>query len=85
MFVHDTEYVSRRRRPRGVPPHWPLSVLPSLPPGMAPQQLQSLPWPRNLFGEYATIAELIALGAEDCPNDTCVCGCGREHWQRVPR
>jgi hypothetical protein len=85
MSMHDAEYVSQRRRAHEVPPRRLLSAAPSLPHGGGLEPLKSLPWPRNLFGEHATVAELLALRAEDRPNDLCACGCGREHQRRVPR
>lgn len=49
---------------------------------------EPLAWPRNLFGEHATIEELLApiesRNAES-PDDLCACGCGKEHRQRVSR
>jgi hypothetical protein len=85
MSMHDAEYVSQRR---GIRPRGPLSVPPSLQDGTELQRLKSLPWPRNLFGEHATIGELLAPRAargEECPDDLCACGCAKEHRQRVSR
>jgi hypothetical protein len=59
----------------GVRPGRPLSQR-----GAKLQRLKSLPWPRNLFGEHATIAELLtptAARGEDDPDDLCACGCGK--------
>jgi hypothetical protein len=88
MSMHDVAYVSPRRRALGIPPRRPLSVPRSLQHGSELQRLKSLPWPRNLFGEHATIAELLtprAARGEEYPDDLCACGCGKEHRQRVSR
>src|ERR1700728_3493146 len=80
--------MSPRRRAQGIPPRRPLSVSPSLQHGAELRRLKSLPWPRNLFGEHATIAELLTARAawvEEYPDDFCACGCGNEHQQRVSR
>jgi hypothetical protein len=51
------------------------------------QRLDHLPWPRNLFGEPASIAELMAEAAHDGENadDACSCGCRKEHKHNVPQ
>jgi hypothetical protein len=88
MSMHDVAYVSPRRRALGIPPRRPFSVPRSLQHGSELQRLKSLPWPRNLFGEHATIAELLtprAARGEEYPDDLCACGCGKEHRQRVSR
>ena len=60
MSMHDAQFVSQLRRAQGTGPRGPLLVTPSVQHGTDLQQLKSLPWPRNLFGEHATIAELLA-------------------------
>jgi hypothetical protein len=51
--------------------------------------LEGLPWPRNLFGEPASIAELMdeatQLSAEagEDSNHACRCGCRRAHNHNV--
>ena len=40
-----------------------------------------LPWPRNLFGELASIEELLAEAAN--PNDVCACGCRGGHRHNI--
>lgn len=52
------------------------------------RHLGELPWPRNLFGQSATIAELMAEAAQfrqeaRFSDDLCPCGCRREHKHRV--
>jgi hypothetical protein len=42
---------------------------------------QQLPWPRNLFGELASIEELLSEAAS--PNDTWACGCRGRHRHNV--
>jgi hypothetical protein len=39
--------------------------------------MKQLPWPRNLFGELATIEELMAEDASQ--TDRCACGCHKQH------
>jgi hypothetical protein len=88
MSMHDVAAVARRRWAQGIESRGPLSVPPSRQNGPELLWLKSLPWPRNLFGEHATIAELLAPRAEQSvkyPDKLCACGCGTEHWQRVPR
>jgi hypothetical protein len=47
---------------------------PSLPrQATEPRRLRRLPWPRNLFGELATIEELMAEDAKQ--TDRCASGC----------
>src|ERR1700750_2113570 len=88
MTAHDAEYFRQRRRQQGIPPRDPLSASRFLERGAELRRLEQLPWPRNLFGECATIAELMAEAAEfrhgvAISNDLCSCGCRREHKHRV--
>jgi hypothetical protein len=46
-----------------------------------PYRSRQLPWPRNLFGELASIEELMAEAAN--PNDVCACGCRVRHRHNV--
>jgi hypothetical protein len=88
VSMHDAEYVWRHQWARGIRPHGPLSVPSSLQHGTELQRLRSLAWPRNLFGEHATIEELLAprmARSEESPDNLCACGCGKEHWQHVSR
>jgi hypothetical protein len=60
MSTHDVEYFQRRRQAQGVPAREPFSA-PKFPrQATEPRCLERLPWPRNLFGELASIAELMA-------------------------
>jgi hypothetical protein len=55
---------------------------PSLPrQATEPRRLRRLPWPRNLFGELATIEELMAEDANQ--TDRCASGCLKQYRQRV--
>src|SRR3977135_3051860 len=49
------------------------------------QHLEQLPSPRNLFGDLASIAELMAESAHSGENadGACSCGCRVEHKQNV--
>jgi hypothetical protein len=63
MSTHGTEYFRRRCRAQNIPAGDPFST-----PGFQQratelQSLEQLPWPRNLFGEPASIAELMAESA----------------------
>ena len=85
MSTHDAEYFRQRRRAQGIPARDPFSA-----PGFQQratelQRLEQLPWPRNLFGELASIAELMAESAHAGENadGTCSCGCRKEHKQNV--
>ncbi len=88
MVAHDAEYYRQRRRQQGIPPREALSAQKFLKRGAELRRLEQLPWPRNLFGENATIAELIAeavlieQGAQRS-DELCPCGCRREHKHRV--
>ena len=88
MAAHDAEYFRQRRRQQGVLPRDPLSGPRFLKHGAELRPLEQLPWPRNLFGENATIAELMAEAAltdqrTQISNELCPCGCRREHKHRV--
>ena len=88
MVAHDAEYFRRRRRQQGILPRDPLSAPKLLKHGAELRRLEQLPWPRNLFGVNATIAELMAEAAliEQGPrvsDELCPCGCRREHKHRV--
>jgi hypothetical protein len=88
MTAHDAEYFRQRRRHQGVPACDPLSA-PRLLQRLAElQRLEQLPWPRNLFGANATIAELMAEAAQfeqgvRISDDLCPRGCRKEHKHRV--
>jgi hypothetical protein len=51
------------------------------------QRLEQLPWPRNQFGELASIAQLMSTSAPTGghADAACSCGCRREHKQNVPQ
>ena len=88
MFQHDAEYFRRRRRAQRIPEREPFSAAKFVKRGLELKGLEQLPWPRNLFGEYASMAELMAEAAElsgpgECRDDVCPCGCRREHKNNV--
>lgn len=88
MFQHDAEYFRRRRRAQRIPVREPFSAAKFIKRGLELKGLEQLPWPRNLFGEYASMAELMAEAAElsgpgECRDDVCPCGCRREHKNNV--
>ena len=88
MVAHDAEYFRQRRRQQEIFPRDPLSAPRFLKHGAELRQLEQLPWPRNLFGENATIAELMAEAAlfeqlAQISDELCPCGCHKEHKHRV--
>jgi hypothetical protein len=85
MFTHDTEYFRRRRPAQGVPARDPFSAPRFQQRAAELQRLEQLPWPRNLFGDLASIAELMAESAHAGENadGVCSCGCRKEHKQNV--
>jgi hypothetical protein len=57
---HHVEYFRLRRTDQDIPAREPFSA-PEFPrPATEPRRLEQLPWPKNLFGELASIAELTA-------------------------
>jgi hypothetical protein len=63
MSVHDVEYLRQSHRTWGIPANQVFST-PEFPGQTTePRRLEQLPWPRNLFGELASIAELMAESA----------------------
>jgi hypothetical protein len=88
MVAHDAEYFRQRRRQQGILPRDPLSAPSFLKHAAELRRLEQLPWPRNLFGENASIAELMAEAAlfeqgVQTSDELCPCGCRREHKHRV--
>jgi hypothetical protein len=60
MSEHDAEYFRQRGRAQGIPELDTFSARTFVTRGTEPRRLERLPWPRNLFGQCATIAELLA-------------------------
>jgi hypothetical protein len=85
MSTHVAEYFRQRRRAQGVPERDPFSSPKFLYRATELLRLEQLPWPRNLFGELASIAELMAASAYDVENadGACSCGCRKEHKHNV--
>jgi hypothetical protein len=63
MPEHDAEYFRRRRRAQKIPAREPFSTAKYIKRGLELKGLEQLPWPRNLFGAPASIAELMAEAA----------------------
>jgi hypothetical protein len=90
MSDHDAEH-SRQRRPAHAILERDLFTAPKLRERpIESRQFEQLPWPKNIFGNEATIAELMAELQQplqngranlDNPNldNLCGCGCGRQH------
>jgi hypothetical protein len=85
MSTHDAEYFRQRRRAQGIPERDPFSAPRFLQRGTKLQRLEQLPWPRNLFGDPASIVELMAESANFSENTdgACSCGCRKEHRLNV--
>src|SRR5271166_2109163 len=89
MSKHDAEYLRQRRRTQGIPERVPFSAPKFLQRATELHRLEQLPWPSNLFGEPASIAELMAQAAQlseqagENPEEVCPCGCRREHKYNV--
>jgi len=89
MSTHDAEYFRQRRRAQGIPVRDPFSSARFLQRAVELRRLEQLPWPKNLFGETATLAELVAGAAQLSdqvsanPDAACPCGCRREHKHNV--
>jgi hypothetical protein len=89
MFKQDADYFRQRRRAKCISERAPFSAPKFLRRAAELRRLEQRPWPRNLFGERATITELMAEGAQ--PSDraggdadhVCPCGCRREHKHNV--
>jgi hypothetical protein len=64
MSTRDAEYFRERRRAQGIPERDPFSARKFLQRAVELRRLEQLPWPRNLFGEPASIAELLAEAAQ---------------------
>jgi hypothetical protein len=60
MSSNDAKYFSQHIRAQGTPQCDALTGSRFVRWGIELQRLEQLPWPRNLFGECATIAELLA-------------------------
>ena len=85
MSTHDAEYFRQRRRAQGMPACDPFSAPRFQQRATELQRMEQLPWPRNLFDELASIAELMAESAHAGENadGACSCGCRKEHKQNV--
>ena len=63
MAAHGTGSIRSHRRRPGILPRDALSASSFLQHGAEPRRLTQLPWPRTLFGNNATAAELMAEAA----------------------
>src|ERR1700730_3014078 len=78
------EYFRRRRRAQGIVERDPFCAPKFLQRATELQRLEQLPWPRNQFGEPASIAELTAESAHasEKADAACACRCRNEHKQK---
>jgi hypothetical protein len=80
-------YFRQSHHAQGIPAREPFSALKFPQRATEPRRLEQLPWPGNLFGELASIAELMAGSAHAGENagGACSCGCRKEHKHNVSR
>lgn len=85
MSTHDAEYFRRRRRANGISARDAFCAPKFLQRATELLSLEQLPRPRNLFGEPASIADLIVESAHASEHTDKVCryGCRAEHKQNV--
>jgi hypothetical protein len=85
MSMHDAEYFRQRRRAQGIPERDTFSAPRFQRRATELRHLEQLPWPRNQFGELASIAELMGDSAHHGENadGACSCGCRKEHKENV--
>src|SRR5258707_12378747 len=81
------EHFRQRRRAQGIPDRDPFRAPKFLQRATEMQRLEQLAWPRNQFGEPATIAELMAESAHagEEADAACSCGCRGEQKQNVSK
>ena len=87
MSIHDGEYFRQTHRAQAISARGPFSA-PKFPQrATEPPRSEQLPWPRNLYGEPASIAELMAESALAGENADAACSRGyrNEHKQNVSR
>lgn len=89
MFKHDAEYFRQRRRAQGIPERDAYYAPKFLQRATELRRLEQLPWPRNLFGDALSVAELmdeatrLSEQAGENRDRVCPCGCHREHKHNV--
>jgi hypothetical protein len=85
MSAHDAEYFRQRRRAQGIPERDPFRAPRLLQRATELRSLEQLQWPKNLFGDLASIAELMAESAHtgEHTDNVCPCGCRAEHKHNV--
>ena len=89
MSTHDAEYFRQRRRAQGIRRREPFSARGFMQRAIELRRLEQQPWPKNLFGEPASLATILAVAAQlseqadEDPHNVCPCGCGRAHKNNV--
>ena len=68
MSTHDAEYFRQSHRAQGIAVREPFFESEFPREATDPRRLDQLSWPRNLFGELATIAELMAESDDTVPS-----------------
>jgi hypothetical protein len=69
MSTQDAENFRQSHRAQGNPAREPFSA-PKFPrQATEARRPEQLPWPRNLFGELASVAELMAESADTVPSE----------------
>jgi hypothetical protein len=64
MSTHDAEYFRQRRRAQGIRKREPFSARGFMQRAIELRRLEQQPWPKNLFGEPASIATILAVAAQ---------------------
>jgi hypothetical protein len=87
MSTHDAQCCRQSHRAHGIPTREPFSAAKLSRHATEPRYLEQLPWPRNLFGELASIAELMDESARVGENAEGAHSYGfrEEHKHDVPR
>jgi hypothetical protein len=85
MSTHDAGYFRQRRRAQAIPARDPFCAPKFLQRTIELQSLEQLPWPRSMFGELVSIAELMAGSAHagEHTDNVCPRGCRAKHRQNV--
>jgi hypothetical protein len=78
MSGHDAEYFRQRRRAQKTLGRGTFPTTKFIKRGLELKGPEQLPWPRDLFGNYASIAELMAEAAELSGPGECRDGVARE-------
>jgi hypothetical protein len=82
MSTQDTNFFRQHHQDLGIPACDPFSAPRFQQRATEPQRREQPPWPRNLFGDLASIAELMAESAHVGENADGASSCGRRKEQK---